>query len=453
MLPIVTPEEMREIDATSGVETDVLIERAGAAVSRTAVRMMGGTYGRRVVVLAGKGNNGRDGRVAARRLHDRGVQVKVVDAAGLPDPLPECDLVIDAAYGTGFSGEWCPPESGDARVLAVDIPSGVDGLTGHVGSGVLGAERTVTFAALKPGLLFPPGSSYCGVLELADIGLATRHASAHLVQGSDVRDWWLPRPVDAHKWHAGVAMIAGSPGMTGAAHLCADAAMHAGAGIVHLAAPGLSFDHGAPQEVVRRSLPALGWATDALGMLDRFRAVVLGPGLGRDDGTAAEARRIAVEAPRPLVLDGDGLFAVAWSEEGAGRLLRARVAPTVLTPHDGEYALLTGDRPPADRMLAARRLAADTASVVLLKGAASVIAHPGGDVLVVGVGDERLATAGTGDVLAGIVGAFLAQGLPPFEAAAAAAWVHGQAGRLGSPVGLVAGDLPPLVPKVLEQLQ
>lgn len=453
MLPIVTPEEMREIDAGAWEPTEVLIERAGAAVARAAVRMMGGTYGRRVVVIAGKGNNGNDGRAAARRLAGRGVQVRVLAASDLPVRVPPCDLVIDAAYGTGFRGEWRGPDVGDTPVLAVDIPSGVDGLTGAAAPGVLRAERTVTFAALKPGLLLPPGSALCGTLEVADIGLDVGRVQAHLVQAVDVRRWWQPRPVDAHKWQAGLAVIAGSPGMTGAASLCADAAMRAGAGIVHLAAPGAPFDARTPVEVVRRALPALGWAGEALALLERFRALVLGPGLGRDDGVASEARRVAVEAPLPMVLDGDGLFAVSWSPEGAGPLLRRRLAPTILTPHDGEYALLTGDRPGPDRLAAARRLAADTRSVVLLKGPVTVVAHPGGDALVVAAGDERLATAGSGDVLAGIVGALVAQGLPPFEAAAAGAWIHGQAGRSGVSVGLVAGDLPGLVPSVLEQLQ
>jgi len=161
---------------------------------------------------------------------------------------------------------------------------------------------------------------------------------------------------------------------------------------------------------------------------------------------------LVVEAPLPMVIDGDGLFALGWSSEGASTLLRRRSVPTILTPHDGEYALLSGAHPGLDRIVAARRLAADCACTVLLKGAATIVADPSGDVLVVTAGDARLATAGTGDVLSGIIGALLAGGMRPLQAAAAAAWVHGQAGRRGQRHGLVASDLPDLIPTVLEEL-
>src|SRR5262245_61094349 len=165
MIPIVTPTEMAAIDAAAPEPVDVLIGRAGHAVARAAIDLLGGTYGRRVVVLAGKGNNGNDGRDAARRLARRGVRAQVMDAPSLPDRLPPCDLVIDAAYGTGFHGEWHAPDPGDAPVLAVDIPSGVDGVTGEAHGRVLPAVRTVSFAALKPGLVLEPGASLCGDVE------------------------------------------------------------------------------------------------------------------------------------------------------------------------------------------------------------------------------------------------------------------------------------------------
>ena len=161
---------MGAIDAAAPEPVEVLIGRAGAAVARAVVDLLGGTYGRRVVVLAGKGNNGNDGRDAARRLRRRGMRVHVLDAADLPEVLPACDLVIDAAYGTGFRGEWTPPTA-PAPVLAVDIPSGVDGLTGQMPGGALTAARTVTFAALKPGLLLRPGADRAGQVDVADIGL------------------------------------------------------------------------------------------------------------------------------------------------------------------------------------------------------------------------------------------------------------------------------------------
>jgi NAD(P)H-hydrate epimerase len=454
MLPVVTPDEMRAIDAAASRHTPVehLIEAAGAAVARGAVRLLGGTYGRRVVVLAGPGNNGNDGRVAARRLRQRGVHVTVIDASEVPTSVPECDLVVDAAYGTGFRGVWRAPDVGGALVLAVDIPSGVDGLTGAAGPGVLQADATVTFAALKPGLLFAPGSALAGDVEVADIGLPVPAARAHLVQRADVADWVPRRDVDAHKWRSAVMAVAGSPGMTGAAHLATAAAMRIGAGIVHLASPGVVNDPSMPTEVVGMRLSTLDWAPEVLGALDRFRSLLVGPGLGRDDVTAAQARRVVVDADVPVVIDGDGLFAMAWNPDGAAALLRSRRAPTVLTPHDGEYALLAGERPSTDRILAARRLAADTRSVVLLKGVATVVADPTGAALVVTSGDERLATAGTGDVLTGMIAGLLALGVPAMQAAAGAAWLHGRAASTGPLHGLVAGDLLALVPGVVESL-
>ncbi len=443
---------MRLIDSMAPEPVEVLIERAGAAVALAAVRMMGGTYGKRVVVIAGKGNNGADGRVAGRRLAERGAAVTIIEAIDPPAELPLCDLVIDAAYGTGFRGVWNPPDTGGAPVLAVDIPTGVDGLTGQRSSGILPADRTVTFAALKPGLLFPPGSTYAGALEVADIGLDTSMARSHLVQHRDVSAWVGPREADAHKWRSAVWVVAGSGGMLGAARLAAASAQRAGAGMVWLSSPGAGMDPQAPTEVVNRPLPSHGWASEILGASERFHALVIGPGMGRAEPMSLQIRELVANTPLPVVVDGDGLFALAWSSDGAAPLLRGRTAPTVLTPHDGEFALLAGARVGVDRMAAARELAEVTSSVVLLKGAATVVAEPTGSVYVVTAGDERLATAGTGDVLAGIIGALLASGVPAFEAAAAGAWIHGQAGRRGSARGLVAGDLPDLIPAVLETL-
>lgn len=452
MVPVVTPEEMRAIDAAAPEPVEVLIQRAGAAVARAAIRMLGGTYGRTVVVIAGKGNNGNDGRVAARLLAAKGVKVTVIAADSVPAVLPPTDLVIDAAYGTGFRGEWAGPDARAVPVLAVDIPSGVDGLTGAAGPGVLRATRTVTFAALKPGLLYPPGRELAGDVQVVDIGLATASARVHRVEIGDVAGWWRPRAADAHKWNAAVYAVAGSPGMTGAAHLCVAAAMRAGAGMVHLASPGVVTDHGIPTEVVGHYLPSLGWSRDVLAALPRFKALVVGPGIGREDSTAAEARRLVIDADLPVVIDGDGLFAMSWNPDGAVSLLRRRTAPTVVTPHDGEYGLLTGSRPGPDRLAAARRLAADSGAVVLLKGPTTTVAAPDGRALLVTSGDSRLATAGTGDVLAGITAALLARGIAPFEAAAAGAWIHGRAGQLTAPVGMVASDLIAHLPTVLAEL-
>jgi ADP-dependent NAD(P)H-hydrate dehydratase / NAD(P)H-hydrate epimerase len=449
VLPIATPEEMQAIDAASPEPFAVLVARAGHAVARIALEMLGGAYGRQVVVIAGRGNNGADGRVAADHLRRRGVSVRVIDVAHAPAVLPPVDLVIDAAFGTGFHGEWTAPRASGVPVLAVDIPSGVDGRTGAAGPGVLRADRTVTFAAMKPGHLLVPGSTLCGPVDLIDIGLDTSSVRAHLVEGTDVAQWWQPRPRDAHKWQRSVRIVAGSGGMRGAAHLTATGAARAGAGIVHLSVPSVAHDTGAPTEVVVVPVSPFDWADDVLRGLDRFASLVIGPGLGRDEHVAAQVRRIIAEAPIPVVVDADALFALAWHPDGAGSVLRGRDAPTVLTPHDGEFALLTGERPGPDRFAAVRRLSAETGAVVLLKGPVSVAAEPLGAVLVAATGDARLATAGTGDVLAGTIGALLAQRMAPLRAAAGAAWIHGRAARAGSPTGLVAGDLPDLIAEVI----
>jgi NAD(P)H-hydrate epimerase len=312
--------------------------------------------------------------------------------------------------------------------------------------------RTVTFAALKPGLLFPPGSTLAGEVEVADIGLDTSRARTHLLERDDVIRWLPPRPADAHKWRAAVWVVAGSAGMLGAAHLSARGAQRTGAGYVRLSSPGVIHDALAPTEVVGRALPSSLWSQDVLGDLGRFHALVVGPGLGRADSTATSAREVVAHAPLPIVVDGDGLFALAWSSDGPGATLRTRPAATVVTPHDGEFRLLCGTPPGSDRLAAARHLAAELQCVVLLKGAATVVAAADGRALVVNAGDARLATAGTGDVLSGIIGALLAQRMPPLEAAAVGAWLHGRAAHYGPARGLVAGDLPDLLVRVLADL-
>lgn len=314
------------------------------------------------------------------------------------------------------------------------------------------ADRTVTFGALKPGLVLSPGKQHAGKVEVADLGLDTSRARIHLIQAVDVSMWLPERGTDAHKWRSALWVIAGSPGMLGASHLAARAAQRSGAGMVRLSSPGVGFDPLAPTECVRSHLSATAWESEALAEIDRFHAAVVGPGLGRADGQADAIRAFVAKAPVPMVIDADGLFALAWSDRGAAPVLHARSAQTVLTPHDAEFALLRGERLGPDRVLQARRLAADLKCVVLLKGATTVVADSSGDVLLVANGDERLATAGTGDVLSGIIGALLAQHVPAFEAAAMGVWLHAQAARAGADRGLIAGDLPDLLPDVFATL-
>ncbi|MEA2703376.1 MAG: ADP-dependent NAD(P)H-hydrate dehydratase / NAD(P)H-hydrate epimerase [Actinomycetota bacterium] len=450
VVPVVTPEEMAAIDKSAPEPVEELIERAGAAVARAAVEEMGGTYGRRVVVVAGKGNNGADGRAAAVRLERRGVRVQIFDAADAPSRLPACDLVVDAAYGTGFRGDYRAPDPGGTPVLAVDIPSGVDGLTGQACDGAVTAARTVTFAALKPGLLFSPGKQHAGRVTVADIGLVVSAARIHLVETADVAAWLPERPPETHKWKSALWVVAGSPGMTGAANMASRAAMRAGAGTVRLGIPGVAAD---PRflEVVGRPLPAEGWDPMVVADSGRVKALVVGPGLGRSDDTAAAVRRLLAATPTvPVLVDADGLYSLGTAAQ-ATAVLAERTASTVFTPHEGEFARLTGSAVGPDRIGAVRELAASTGATVLLKGSTTVVASPDGEVLISDAGDSRLATAGTGDVLSGVIGAFLAQGLDGLHAAGAGAFVHGRAGHLGWRHGLVAGDLLDLLPEVLDR--
>jgi NAD(P)H-hydrate epimerase len=334
-------------------------------------------------------------------------------------------------------------------VLAVDIPSGVNGLTGEAGPGAVQADVTVTFAAVKPGHLLASGPGRAGRIELVDIGLDVSGATIHLVEESDVRNWLPERARESHKWRSAVWVVAGSPGMTGAARLCTRAAMRAGAGMVHLGMPGVT-EPDPPMEVVGRGLPNAGWHSTVLGELGRFDALLVGPGLGRAETTGEAVRALVASAPVPVIVDADGLVALGAR---AASVVAGRAHPTVLTPHDGEFtALAGGTAPDADRIGAVRDLARTTGATVLLKGPTTVVAASDGRVLLANEGDARLATAGTGDVLSGIVAAFLAQGLDGLEAAAGAAFVHASAGNLGWRRGLLAGDLLDLLPGVLSRL-
>jgi ADP-dependent NAD(P)H-hydrate dehydratase / NAD(P)H-hydrate epimerase len=449
VLPVVTIEEMRAIDAEATEPEAVLVERAGAAVARAALDLLGGAYGRRVVVVAGPGNNGADGRVAADRLRRRGVRTIVFDLADAPAVLPEADLVIDAALGTGIGRPYEAPDPGAALVLAVDIPSGIHGDTGEVLGAPMRADLTVTFAALKPGLVLGGGPAHTGAIRIADIGLDASRAATHLLDDAAAAARLPRRRHDAHKWHQSVLVVAGSPGMTGAAALTAGAAQRAGAGMVRLATPGLAEAPDAPLEVVTVAVDESGWADALLDDPRAPHAVAIGPGLGTSMATRHQARTLVARTPAPVVVDGDGLTALGAD---AGSVLASRSTPTVLTPHDGEFERLAGHRPGRDRIAEARRLAAATGATVLLKGPTTVVASPGGEVRLVRAGDQRLATAGTGDVLTGVIAALLAAGADGLDAASVGAHVHGLAGRAGPAVGTVASDVVAGIPVALARL-
>ena len=356
--------------------------------------------------------------------------------------LPPADLTLDGLFGIGLSRPFDRPDPGTAPVVSIDIPSGIDGLTGEALGTPFHADITLTLMSLKSGLLFGAGAKHSGEVRIVDIGLDPGETLVDVVTDEDVADWLPQRPRDAHKWNDAVLVVAGSPGMTGASHLVCRAALRTGAGYVHLdsAAAG---DPNVPTEVVA-SLAGKGPRFD----VERFSAVVIGSGLGTGGAATAFVRTVLASVEAPAVIDGDGLAAIV----GHFDTVAASDFPTVLTPHDGEYERLLGRRPGPDRIGAAAELADATEAVVVLKGPTTVVAEPGGRTLLTISGDSRLATAGTGDVLAGMIGALLAQGVPVIRAAAAAAHLHGRAGALGPAVGLIAGDLPDLIPGAIRQV-
>jgi ADP-dependent NAD(P)H-hydrate dehydratase / NAD(P)H-hydrate epimerase len=433
--PLYTAEEMKAAEAGHDVET--MMERAGGAVAAAVSRDYPGA---RVVAVCGKGANGGDGRIAAQKL---GAEVVEVGAA-----LPAADVVIDAIFGTGFHGE--PREeaarsieairSSDVPVVSVDVPSGVDASTGEVSGVCVEAMQTVTFHGEKVGLAVAPGSLHAGRIEVADLGLEhseTRHAR---VTSEIVRR--LPRRRrDGNKYRSGsVLVVGGAPGMTGAVCLAAEAAFRADAGYVSVAAPRESLPVVETRllEAVKRPLE------EASEAAERATALALGPGLGRNEEARQLVRRLLEETELPAVVDADGLFRFEPLE---------RSAPTVLTPHSGELGRLLNVETgwvDAHRLEAVGRALERFRCIVLLKGSETIVAAPGARILI-STGTPRLATAGTGDVLTGIVGAFLAKRMEPQLATAAAARAHADA-ALAVPHerGLVASDVIAQLPGVLD---
>ena len=430
MRPIITPTEAARLDQESAVPIDSLMERAGRAVALAAVEM-GAGYGTRVTVLAGPGNNGGDGYVAARLLRQRGVGVEVLaldeprtasaraamrraGAAGVPiaalGPSHHTDLVIDALFGGGlrsgmpdFVRDWIAAR---LPVLAVDVPSGLDPASGSITEEAFQAARTVTFHALKVGLVTGSGPDVCGVVTVADIGLEGGEAELLLTEEIDA-----PRPVrprTAHKWSAGsVLVVGGARGMTGAAVLAGKAALGFGAGAVGLAVPddASAVAAAAAPELLHHSIEDLP---------DRYDVLLIGPGLGTE--RADLAAKLLSNWEGPMVVDADALGAV-----GADRALGG---DAVITPHGGEFERLTGRAP---TYAEARDLAARVGAAVLLKGNPTYVTA-GAIPWLVNTGGPELASIGTGDVLAGMVAALLAAGSDPVVAARSAAFWHGRAG-------------------------
>ena len=459
--PLYTADEMRAAEARYPGYPDTvgeLMERAGCEAARVALELHPGA--RRWTVVCGGGSNGGDGRIAARELERAGKDVRVVDAKAGETDLGEPDVIVDALFGTGFSGEPRAEavaliermNGACARVLAIDVPSGVDASTGEAAGPAVNADATVTFHGRKLGLVVAPGRFHAGDVHVAHIGLERLDTRARLVHVG-LLDSVPRRGVRDNKYTAGhLLVVGGSRGLTGAPSLAALAAMRADAGYVTVAVPESTLPVFEQRllEAVKRPLPDAGGivgegaAEVVLELAQRASAVALGPGLGRGDGPRALVRRVLAELAKPIVVDADALFELEPAEWPA---------PRVLTPHEGELARLLGRE---SKEVAAHRLASLEEAVerfhcvVLLKGPDTLVAAPGRGLIVSALGLPSLATAGTGDVLTGIVGAFLAKGMDAQMAAAAAAAAQQRASVEASQrAGLVAGDLIEALPRVL----
>ena len=491
MIELLTPDEMAECDRLAiagGVAGIALMERAGRAVADAVAREPLGT---RVVVIAGPGNNGGDGFIAARVLAERGYPVRVallgemgalhgdaveaarrwgrpVDAAA-PESIAGAGVIVDALFGAGLNRTV----EGSARtiieamnasgvpVVAVDLPSGINGATGAAMGAAVKARESVTFFRRKPGHVLLPGRLHSGAVRVADIGipasvLETVHART-FANGPPLWGPVFPIPrLDGHKYTRGHAVIvSGDLSFTGAARLAARGALRAGAGLVTLATPpgALAVNAASSLAVMVRPVDSAQELAQLLAD-KRLNAVGLGPGLGVGEGTRALVLA-ALDGDRAVVLDADALTSFQGAPDALFGAIAARPRPVVLTPHSGEFARLFNKLSQisenSSKLDLARAAARATRAVVLLKGADTVIAEPQGLAAINENAPPWLATAGAGDVLAGIITGLLAQGMPAFEAACAGAWLHGEAGNEAGP-GLISEDLAEAFPAIYRRL-
>jgi hydroxyethylthiazole kinase-like uncharacterized protein yjeF len=492
MNELLTPSEMAEADrltiagGTAGIE---LMERAGRAVADAV--SAGHPAGARVTVIAGPGNNGGDGFVAARLLVDRGYRVTVIlvgDGArlkgdaelaamkwrgGITDDrgyLATADVLIDALFGAGLDR----PIDGEARtvietmnalgkpVVAVDLPSGINGASGAVMGVAVKATQTVTFFRKKPGHLLLPGRLHCGAIAVADIGIPASTLGPIAPKTFENapalwRDHFPVPKLDGHKYDRGHAVVVSGPvWSTGAARLAARGALRAGAGLVTIASPREALDVNAADSLAIMVRPIDGAAALA-GLLSdrRVNALAIGPGVGVGDATCDQVLA-TLSGERAVVLDADALTSFVDDPERLAAALRARSGrSTVMTPHEGEFSRYFGaldKKTQVGSKLDRARLAARlTGAIIVLKGADTVVASPDGRAAIAGNAPAYLATAGAGDVLTGMATGLLAQGMPAFEGAAAAVWLHGEAASAFGP-GLIAEDLPEQLPKLYRGL-
>jgi hydroxyethylthiazole kinase-like uncharacterized protein yjeF len=492
MLELLTTAEMAEADRLTiagGVPGIDLMENAGRAVADAVAALL---QGRRVVIVAGPGNNGGDGFVAARHLAERGIAVRVSfvgdrarlkgDAAlaagrwsgpveeASPVSLTGCDLIIDALFGAGLDRgvEGLPRAMIEAMnaagvpVIAVDLPSGVNGTTGAIMGAAVSAAHTVTFFRRKTGHLLLPGRLHCGAIQVADIGIPESVLTA--VKPSA----FMNRPAlwggafprlrsEGHKYSRGHAVVvSGGLPTTGAGRLAARGALRAGAGLVTIASPREALSVNAEATLAIMVRPVDGAGELATFLADkRHNAVVLGPG-GGVGPAMREQVAVVLSSGAATVLDADALTSMAQDPEAlAGMIARGAKRDVVLTPHEGEFARLfkvIHEDPHTHSKLEKTRLAARSSeAVVLFKGADTAVAAPDGLASIADNAPPTLATAGAGDVLAGMIAGLLAQGMPAFEAASAAVWLHGEAANAFGP-GLIAEDLPEALPAVYRRV-
>ena len=510
LLGLYTADVMRQIDVTAiegvGIPSGHLMERAGLAVADEILERY---QPEEAVVFAGKGNNGGDGFVVARELFNAGIEVTVFtlapagdyagdaklnldvlgklgvdvreafDSEGVPAEdaviiIEMADVVVDAIFGTGFSGEAKGAAAAaielinDApgMVVSVDVASGVGASTGAIHGPAVFADLTVALHAAKIGHFVTPGGTFSGEVVVTPIGippLCDHEADVWLLTEDGVAPLLVPKGALDHKRSVGTALVVGgSRGMTGAAHMAAMAALRAGAGLVHAALPQ-GADGAQPfLEVITVEVPGAAGQFTAAARSALFeqaaglKAVAVGPGLGRADGAQLLVREL-LGLDRPLLLDADGLYALGDRPE----LLADRTMPTVLTPHEGELGRLLGlpaDDVAAQRLECARSAAQRSGATVLLKGEATIVADPSGRAYVVPTGNPGLATPGTGDVLSGVIVAQLAKGLGATEAACLGAYLHGLAADLAAEnavgtEGMVAGDVIQFLPAAVERLK
>jgi NAD(P)H-hydrate epimerase len=489
----------------------VLMENAGRQVVELIRRVTGDIRGRRVTIFTGKGNNGGDGYVAARHLLNMGAEVKVLSLVNTAEitgdaavnfeiwrkmgqkvyavyqgdgsniarlALLNTDFIVDAIYGTGFKGKMTEKAGRIVEVLnrsgkpvvAVDIPSGLEAGTGRVNGPCVRANYTVTFGLPKLGMFLEPGADYTGEITVADIslpGVLIEKAAPqrYLITADSVKDWLPSRSASAHKGNFGrVLIVAGSRGMTGAASLAGEAAIRSGAGLVTVAVPETLHNIMEEKltEVMTVPLPDDGNGSlskeagrNILALLDDMDVLALGPGLSQAPGVVTLVRELIPSLKIPCVLDADALNALA----GETDILNKLQAPGVITPHPGEMARLMEVKPKniqEDRIGNAVKAAADWNVVTLLKGARTVVAAPDGAVYINSSGNPGMATAGSGDVLTGLIASLIAQGMKPARAAAAGAYLHGLSGDQAAAdkgmMGLIASDIISVLPTVTKGL-